>query len=194
MFGAVRNEPDAFTEAFFNELRARPDLFQGLTRSETDPGRHVETFGAHEGEDILPWQTRLRSFEAPRASFQRRPQGQGTWKVEFSAMDLLYSTTKVHGYLADPRPDGTRWFFSFKKPEISVKYFIILDAIPTRPHSVLSRNVAWAALRAKGFASGEYSLRKYARASDALFEKCMHERMSWAPMSWRTMKKMEDEI
>lgn len=111
MFGAVRNEPDAFTEAFLNELRARPDLFQGLTRSETDPGRHVETFSAHEGDDILPWQTRVRTFEAPRASLQRRPQGRGTWRVELSASDSLYSTTKVHGFLAGPRPDGTRWFF-----------------------------------------------------------------------------------
>lgn len=91
MFGAVRNESDAFTDAFLNELRARPDLFQGLTRSDTDPGRHVETFGAREGEDILP-PLRSRTFEAPMAPPRSRPQGRGTWQVQMSAMDVLYST------------------------------------------------------------------------------------------------------
>jgi hypothetical protein len=45
IFGAVRNEPDEFTDAFVGELRARPDLFQVVTRSDTDPDRQVEAFG-----------------------------------------------------------------------------------------------------------------------------------------------------
>ncbi|KAG9311909.1 hypothetical protein JVU11DRAFT_8170 [Chiua virens] len=45
MFGAMRNERDGFTEAFIRELRARPDLFQVVLRSETAPGRQVEMFG-----------------------------------------------------------------------------------------------------------------------------------------------------
>ncbi|KAJ7438444.1 hypothetical protein FB451DRAFT_1060252 [Mycena latifolia] len=36
MFGAIRNEPDDFTTAFLRELRARPDLFAVVTRSDTD--------------------------------------------------------------------------------------------------------------------------------------------------------------
>lgn len=50
MFGALRNEPDPFNDAFLRELHARPDLFQVVTRSETDPGHDVEVFPT----DVLP--------------------------------------------------------------------------------------------------------------------------------------------
>ncbi|EIM80861.1 uncharacterized protein STEHIDRAFT_67484, partial [Stereum hirsutum FP-91666 SS1] len=85
-------------------------------------------------------------------------------------------------------------FFHFKK--MPVKYFLILDTVNGRPHSILSRNVAWAALRAKGLASGEYNARAYARASDTLFQKCAEERLSWMPKGlggWHATK-MEDSL
>lgn len=194
MFGAVRHEPDAFTDAFLHELRARPDLFQVITRSDTDPGRHVDTFGAAEGDDILP-SMRKRTFEAPMAPLNNRPQGRGTWEVVRSAFDVLYATKPIQGYLAGTKQHGpTKWIFHFKK--FPVKYFVILDTIPGRPHSILSKNVAWAALRAKGLASGEYDLRKYARASDVLFQSCAEERLGWAPKSYGGwgVRKMEDEL
>ncbi|KAF9235400.1 hypothetical protein BU15DRAFT_32467, partial [Melanogaster broomeanus] len=96
MFGAVRNEPDPFVDAFLRELRARPDLFQVVTRSETDPGREVEIFGAGPSQ-ALPMM-RSRSFEAPRSSSP--PNGSGEWSVNRSAVDVLYGTAKeIQGYL-----------------------------------------------------------------------------------------------
>ncbi|KAF9233643.1 hypothetical protein BU15DRAFT_79892 [Melanogaster broomeanus] len=190
MFGAVRNEPDPFVDAFLRELRARPDLFQVVTRSETDPGREVEIFGAGPSQ-ALPTM-RSRSFEAPRSSFP--PNGSGEWKVVRSAVDVLYGTGKeIQGYLTILSRDMKGWFFRYKK--FPVKYFVILDTVPNRDHSVLARNVAWAALRARRYGEGEYDLRKYAIASDKLFQKCANERLGWLPkdIEWNVTK-MEDEL
>lgn len=68
MFGAVRNERDEFVNAFLRELRARPDLFQVVLRSETAPSHHVEMFGSGpSNNDALPVM-RTRQFEAPPSS------------------------------------------------------------------------------------------------------------------------------
>jgi len=75
-----------------------------------------------------------------------------------------------------------------------VKYFVILDAVPNRHHSFLARKVAWVALCAQGFGEGEYSERKYARASDTMFLKCAKERLSWKPEGSWSMTKMEDAL
>jgi hypothetical protein len=74
MFGTIQNEPDQFTEAFLDKLRAQPDLFLVLTRSDTDPGRKVETMGGSHSEPLV--QMRSRTFEAPFAPpLDNRPRG-----------------------------------------------------------------------------------------------------------------------
>jgi len=45
IFGAVRNEPDAFTDSFLNELEARPDLFHYVTHSDSDPIGKIDVSG-----------------------------------------------------------------------------------------------------------------------------------------------------
>ncbi|KAJ3509615.1 hypothetical protein NMY22_g16232 [Coprinellus aureogranulatus] len=45
LFGAVRYEEDVFVEAFLEELRKRPDLFQLLLWSETEPDAPLEETG-----------------------------------------------------------------------------------------------------------------------------------------------------
>ncbi|KIJ12328.1 hypothetical protein PAXINDRAFT_14806 [Paxillus involutus ATCC 200175] len=190
MFGAVRNEPDAFTDAFLGELRARPDLFQVVTRSETDPGQEVEISGAGPSE-ALP-QMRGRSFEAPPSLSP--PQGVGEWQLTRSAVDVLYGTGKeIQGYLTLLSRNEKGWFFSLKK--FNVKYFVILDTVPYRDHSILASNVAWAALCAGGYGKGEYDPRKHAIASDKLFQKCANERLGWLPkeVKWEATK-MEDNL
>jgi hypothetical protein len=189
MFGAVRNEPDAFTNAFLRELHAHPDLFQVVTRSETDPGQEVEMFGAGPSE-ALP-QMRGRSFEAPLSLFP--PQGVGEWQFESSAVDVLYGKETLQGYLTLLSQDLKGLFFSVKK--FPVKYFVILDTVPYRDRSILARNVAWAALCAGGYGQGEYDLHKYAIASDKLFQKCASERLGWLPkeFEWKVTK-MEDQL
>ncbi|KAG2744884.1 hypothetical protein P692DRAFT_201105309, partial [Suillus brevipes Sb2] len=181
MFGALRNEPDSFNDAFIRELRARPDLFQVVTRSETDPGRDVEIFPT----DALPM-ARSRYFEAPLSLTANRPPGSGEWNVSRSAVDVLYGThcempgVPNHpflGYLRNRNKIG--WFFRFIK--FPVKYIVILDTVPNRHHSVLAKNVVWAALRAQGYGEGEFESRKYARASDNLFQKRAEELFSWTP-------------
>jgi len=92
MFGAIRNEEDEFAGTFLRELRARPDFFQVITRSETDPGQNVEAFGAMRGE-ALP-NMRYRTFEAPPAPLSNPPQGRGEWEVMRSAHDILYGTRR----------------------------------------------------------------------------------------------------
>jgi hypothetical protein len=185
MFGALRNEPDPFNDAFLRELRARPDLFQVVTRSETDPGRDVEIFPT----DALP-ASRHRHFEAPPALTANRPTGSGEWHVARSAVDVLYGTHcempgvpnyPFLGYLQNRNKIG--WFFRFIK--FPVKYIVILDTVPNRHHSILAMNVAWAALRAQGYGKGEFELWKYARASDKLFQKRAKELLSWTPENWR---------
>ncbi|KAG8216307.1 hypothetical protein J3R82DRAFT_6373 [Butyriboletus roseoflavus] len=95
MFGAVRNEKDGFVEAFFRELRARPDLFQVVIRSETAPGREVEVFGSGPlNNEALP-AMRGRSFEAPpspTSPFPAPVSTSGKWEVFRSAVDVLYGT------------------------------------------------------------------------------------------------------
>ncbi|KAG2746325.1 hypothetical protein P692DRAFT_20836113 [Suillus brevipes Sb2] len=185
MFGALRNEPDSFNDAFVRELRARPDLFQVVTRSETDPGRDVEIFPTN----ALPV-SRYRQFEAPSALTANRPTGSGEWSVTRSAVDVLYGTHcempggsnhPFPGYLQNRNQLG--WFFRFIK--FPVKYIVILDTVPNRHHSILAMNVAWAALRAQGYGEGEFESRKYARASDNLFQKRAEELFSWTPKNWR---------
>jgi hypothetical protein len=191
MFGALRDKPDSFQEAFLNELKARPDLFQIVTRCESDPPRVVKTFGNGENE-ALP-HMRSQEFEAPPASPQNRPKGFGKWDVRRSAVDVLYGTENpVGGYLVTPKnwdkkPDNTKYFFHHKT--FPVTYIVILDTTPNRHFTFLAQQVAWAAFRAKGYGKGEYESRKYNIASDKLFEDCAKERLSWMPEgSWRATK------
>ncbi|KAJ7575598.1 hypothetical protein C8J56DRAFT_1119124 [Mycena floridula] len=160
MFGAVRNEPDAFTDAFLKEIRSRPDLFSVITRSDTDPGRQTESFG-----DTCD-QIRTRTFEAPPAPTSQTPAGHGEWKAMRSGLDILYGTAtgplKRDGHLTTlERSDSAGWFFHFKT--FPVKYFVILDAVPNRHVHHLARQVSWAALRAYGLVTGEYRQDIYAK-------------------------------
>ncbi|KAF9237978.1 hypothetical protein BU15DRAFT_48124 [Melanogaster broomeanus] len=180
MFGAVRNEPDVFVDAFLRELRARPDLFQVVTRSETDPGRQVEIFG--DGPSKALPAIRSRAFEAPPSYFP--PSGFGKWTVIRSAVDILYGNQKeIQGYLTALSQHQQGWFFSSKK--FPVKYFVILDTVPNRDHSILARNVAWAALCAGGYGKGKYGTLKYAIASNKLVQKCTNERLGWLPKGYK---------
>jgi hypothetical protein len=197
MFGAVRNEPDKFTDAFLGELRNRPDLFQVVTRSDTDPDCHVEAFGSPIPGEALP-QMRIRQFEAPLPSGANPPEGRGEWEVVRSAVDVLYGhhhgsdKPMMDGYLTTLNgPQKAGWFFRFKS--FPVKYFVIIDTVPGLPVSHLARGVAWAALRAQKLATGDYELRKYARASDVLFKKRTDERFAWMP-GGVTISKMEDQL
>lgn len=196
MFGAVRNEPDPFVDAFLRELRARPDLFQVVLRSETAPSRNVNMFGSGpSNNDALP-AVRFRQFEAPPSQFPPSvpPSMSDKWEVMWSATDVLYGTGKeIQGYLTILAQSPRGWFFHLKT--FPVTYFVILDTVPHRDKSVLARNVAWAALRAGGYAEGEYTLRKYAVASDKLFDRCSRERLGWMPeeMEWK-MTRMEDQV
>ena len=191
LFGALKDKPDAFQEAFLNELKARPDLFQVVTRCESDPPRVVKTFGNGEKE-ALP-HIRSQKFEAPPASPQNRPKGFGNWEVQRSAIDVLYGTEDlIGGYLVTEKnwPGGkknTTYFFRHKS--FPVTYIVILDTTPNRHYTLLAQQVAWAALRAKGYGEGAYEPRKYAVASDKLFEDCAKERLSWMPEgSWQATK------
>jgi hypothetical protein len=166
-----------------------------LLRSDADPGRKVETFGGSPNEALS--QMRTRTFEAPFAQFDDRPQGRGEWTVRRSAVDVLYGTDPIVGYLAAlERPKSVGWFFHFKK--FPVKYFSILDATPGRHVHHLARLVAWAALCAQNLAKGEYDERAYFKASDILFQKHASERLAWMPESyggWRatTMARRNNE-
>ncbi|KAJ7146613.1 hypothetical protein C8R44DRAFT_973341 [Mycena epipterygia] len=185
MFGAIRNEPDEFTTAFLRELRARPDLFAVVTRSDTDPPRHIESFG--DVTDAM----RMRQFEAPFQPVENAPAGRGPWKVMRSAMNVLYGGgdgpwDKVTGYLQpefnttkDARGRTESSFFVHKK--FPVKYFLILNASPTGHVHDLARQVAWAAFRAKGLVQGNYDERRYDKASDVLFTQHARERLAFLP-------------
>ncbi|KAF8429445.1 hypothetical protein L210DRAFT_3508516 [Boletus edulis BED1] len=196
MFGAVRHERHEFVEAFLRELRARPDLFQVVLRSDTDPARKVEMFGSGPSNNEALPAMRARNFEAPFSRSPPSPPSTGwTWQVALSVMDVLYGTQKpmgLEGYLTALERQSKGWFFRFKT--FPVTYFLILDTVPYRDQSVLARNVAWAALRAGGYADGEYTLRKYAVASDKLFARCARERLGWMPEElWETTK-LQDQI
>jgi hypothetical protein len=180
IIGAIRNEPDAFTDAFLDELKSRPDLFQVLTRSETDPGQEIEVYGpSPTGEEPIA-HMRARNFEAPR-SMARPSDGHGEWMNVRSAKDILYGTDSTRlGYLTElDRGASAGWFFHFKKFE--VKYIVIMDALPNRHHKFVAQQVAWAALHAGGYAKGDYNEKKYATASNALVDKCAKERLGWLP-------------
>ena len=190
IFGAISNEEDEFTRAFLRELRARPGLFQVVTRSETDPGQVVEEFGAGLRGEALP-NVRSRTFEAPPAPLSNSPQGYGKWQVIRSAYDVLYGTRQeLQGYLTKLARDDKGWFFRFKS--FPVKFFVILDTVPNRDYGHLVQNVAWAALCARGYGEGEYTLRKYARASDKLFQDCAEQRLGWMPKGSWSATRMED--
>ncbi|KAL0954387.1 hypothetical protein HGRIS_003371 [Hohenbuehelia grisea] len=182
IFGAVRLEPDAFTARFLDELRQRPDLFQVIIRAESSPGREIESFGMPDGEAMS--QSRMRNFEAPVPPPQYLPKGTGPWNIGRSAVDVLYGTDiKQLGYLTQlERPGSAGWFFHFKK--FQVKYLLILDAVPGRNVLHLACQVSWAALRAGGYAEGEYSARAYAVASDKLFHEQAHKRLGWMPKEY----------
>lgn len=116
MFGAIRNEPDSFSDAFLAELRVRPDLFYVVTRSETDPGRQVQGFGGSGTKTLTQMRMRMRTFEAPPADFNNRPPGQGDWNIIRSAVDVLYGSKPLVGYLAKlDRGASAGWFFHFKR-------------------------------------------------------------------------------
>ncbi|KAJ4469543.1 hypothetical protein J3R30DRAFT_1566854 [Lentinula aciculospora] len=190
LFGAVRNEPDAVTNAFIAGLRSRPDLFQVALHSDSDSGQKVQCFGS--GNEALP-AIRMRTFEAPPVSSRHHPFGCGEWEVAVSASDRLFGTNPaLLGYLTIlTRPGNAGWFFRFKK--MPVKYFVILDTVPHRHHSILARNVAWVAFCVQGFGEGEYSDSKYVRASNRMFNQRAEERLSWLPKdSWSTTEMEED--
>jgi hypothetical protein len=186
IFGALRDEPDDFTAAFLNELRARPDLFSVVTRSDTDPPRKLDSFGG------VTDQVRTRKFEVPAQSIHHRPTGSGEWEVLRSAFNVLYGGgtgphSKTAGYLSanfsmgmdSKGRGGARGFFFHKR--FPVKYFLILDASATSNVHDLARQVAWAAFRAHGLVQGDYDERKYDKASDVLFIKSARERLSFLP-------------
>ena len=183
MFGAIRNEPDQLTEAFLAELRARPDLFLVLTRSDTDPGRKVETFGGPDNEPLA--QVRTRTFEAP-FPLGSGPHGPANWVNFRSAIDILYARKPIEGYMIAADRPGSGAYFRFKK--FPVKYFVILDATPSRHVRHLSRLVAWAALRARKLIEGEYDEKVYCKASDVLFQSCASERLDWMPKNYGNYK------
>ncbi|KAI0317729.1 hypothetical protein OF83DRAFT_1083404 [Amylostereum chailletii] len=197
MFGAVRNEPDVFTDAFISELRARPDLFIVITRSETDPGRVTDEYGAKGLEPFA--QMRMRTFEAPHASFDERPRGRGAWDVTRSARDVLYGgdlfkandfnapsrSEAVRGYITELEgPNSSGWLFHFKNFE--VKYFVILDAKANTDGKEMMREVEWAALRAAGLVQGKRTLSKRIKAMDSLMKKRTGELFAWLPPSVAT--------
>ncbi|KAG6896608.1 hypothetical protein C0992_007131 [Termitomyces sp. T32_za158] len=128
VFGALKNESDAFTEAFLRELRGRPDLFQVITHSETDPPLKVDPFG--DGPNAALSYVRMRTFEAPITGSPIAEQG--PWEVKGSAMDRLYGTGKLPEYLTEInrrtwKKNGTSFFRFLSFP---VKYFVILDTVP----------------------------------------------------------------
>ncbi|KAJ6617713.1 hypothetical protein B0H10DRAFT_2176390 [Mycena sp. CBHHK59/15] len=182
IFGAIRTEPDEFTAAFLRELRARPDLFSLVTRSDTDAPRKLECFGN------VTDQVRMRKFEAPIPRDGHPPPGRGDWQVMRSAMDVLYGggNSKTPGYLSgefsnrmetDGRQTSSFWYFK----KFPVKYLLILHATPTGNVHQLTRLVAWAAFRAHGLVQGDYDGRKYDKASRVLCNKHAEERLSFFP-------------
>jgi hypothetical protein len=194
IFGAVKNEPDAFTDSFLNEIKARPDLFHYVIHSEGDPFGKIDASG---GSSDGPFpHIRFRNFEAPRTSPDSRPTGHGDWAVAVPAADIFYGKDekRLVGYLTQLARGGSEgWFFHFKK--FPVKYFAVIDPIPNRHHKFLAQQLAWTALRVKGYGKGEYDVKKYAKASDAFFDKCAAERLSWMPKSaggWHTTKMSEE--
>jgi hypothetical protein len=180
LFGAIRHEEDRFSEAFLQELRSRPDLFQLIVYREGDPKSKVEESGSDNGKALPAF--RGRQFEAPPwwNPSTDPPQGRGNWETFRSANDILFSTKKekILGYITTlEQTRSAGWFFHFKK--FRVRYFVVLDSVPNRHGANLIRNVAWAALRAGEYATGEYTTSKYYKASDKLFQEKAAQRLSW---------------
>lgn len=201
MFGAVRCEPHALTDAFFRELRARSDKFVVITRSDLDPDEQTEQIGG-DGSEVFA-QMRVRTFEAPPASFANRPQGRGAWDNIRTGRDVLYGTGQSKGLLGTPAINGyltvlnlkiAGWLFRFKT--FPVKYFVIFDAIPNRDGKDLVRNVAWAALCAAGYGKDPLTSAKYIKASDALCVARSSDLLKWMPSAVATweMKTMEEHM
>ncbi|KAI0926993.1 hypothetical protein AcW1_007639 [Taiwanofungus camphoratus] len=198
MFGAVRCEPHAFTDAFFRELRARSDKFVVITRSDLDPNEQTEQIGG-DGSEVFA-QMRVRTFEAPPASFANRPQGRGAWDNIRTGRDVLYGTGQSKGLLGTPAIKTVLnlkiagWLFRFKT--FPVKYFVIFDAIPNRDGKDLVRNVAWAALCAAGYGKDPLTSAKYIKASDALCVARSSDLLKWMPSAVATweMKTMEEHM
>lgn len=193
LFAAIKNESDEFTDAFIRELAARPDLFQVIIRSETDPDQVVEIFGESPGEELASM--RVRTFEAPppAPTLNPPPKGEGEWTVKRSALDLLHGTSRdTRGYLTVFRLNP-KWLFRFKT--FPVKYLLVLDAIPNRDHSHLARNLAWAALCARGYGEGEYTLDKYTKAGDKAVNERAEECFGWMPIEWTwTLPFMDEQL
>ncbi|CCM00510.1 uncharacterized protein FIBRA_02544 [Fibroporia radiculosa] len=188
VFGAIRNERNEFTDAFIKQLRLRPDKFVVVSRSETDAGQWLELFGGDQDETF--YQMRSRMFEAPMASFNNRPVGHGAWDNIRMGRDVLYSTGQagemdITGYLRKLETERNEgWLFWLKKDRFKVKYLLILDAQPNRSGIQLIQDVAWAAMCAAGYVRGAYSIQKYVKATDALLQAKITERLSWLPPSY----------
>ncbi|KAG7451430.1 uncharacterized protein BT62DRAFT_1071995 [Guyanagaster necrorhizus] len=151
-FGAVRNEPGSFTDAFLEELRGRLDMFYVITRSETVPGRDIETFGTVSAQTKL-----VMMFEARIDA--SAPKAQGV---------VRYAKCGRNSIRNGGLPDG---FGSSQKTNRHVSH--------------LMRNVAWAASRTQGLATGNYDARIYARASDKLVQAHASKRLLFLPSdSW----------
>lgn len=205
LFGALRLESDSVTEDFLKYLKARPDLFSVLVRSQSDPPRKVELFGQG-GNGTLPVMQK-RFTECPRDSSDAdRPpslayrEAHGTWEVMHSAYDPLFSTKpNLLGYLTklergNKIADSNKEFFRLK--EFLVKYIIIVDPIPNRHFTLLIQNVAWAALCTQGYGNKDYDYdeRRYAVAADKLYAKSIDERLHFLPPEERTFNRMTDDL
>ncbi|KAF6753664.1 hypothetical protein DFP72DRAFT_966588 [Ephemerocybe angulata] len=174
LFGAVQHENGGAGEAFLNELRARPELYQLLVYSETDPESKVEESGLDVDGKALP-ALRIRTFEtAPSSSSISESEIERTsvsaWETVQKGSDLMFESEegKGLGYVTRAKRREPNWFFSLKT--FPVKYFVVLDAVPNRHGSTLLKHVAWAALRAGAYAEGEFNEVEYGRSLSRLGE------------------------
>ena len=84
-------------------------------------------------------------------------------------------------------------FFRFKK--FPVRYFVVLDSVANRHGAFLIQNVAWAALRARKYATGEFTTSKYEKASDRLLEDQAEQRLvSWMEPAIGGLDNLADDI
>jgi hypothetical protein len=185
-FGAVRDPPDDFTEKFLHELSTRPDTFFLVTHAARDAGsQHVETFGGTT-EDIA--QVRNRTMEVRQGTIPHELNV--PWEVARSAPDILFAKPtgpmtagmpRIEGYLTElaERSRNNGKFFWFFRHRTDIKYFVALDAQPAREPVFLMRELAWAALKAKGLGGGTLTVSKFARVAQVLMQKTINERMAW---------------
>lgn len=134
-------------------MKARPDLFHYVIRSESDPIGKIDTSGGSFDGPFL--HIRFRNFEASRASPDNRPTGHGDWVVLVPAADIFYGKDekRLVGYPTWLARGGSG---SKKFP---VKYFGVIDAIPNRYRRSLAQQLAWTALRVRGYGKGEYDVK-----------------------------------